>query len=115
MFAVMLGLASATLVPAQTNPPPFWREQVQADWLRQDAKRLTPASTGRVTREEDAAGGVDGRKNGQWGFHTEMQKDPWWQVDLGQTVSLGRVVLYNRCDRSMVSRTRRPLSHMDRV
>ena len=107
MFAVMLGLASATLVPAQTNPPPFWREQVQADWLRQDAKRLTPASTGRVTREEDAAGGVDGRKNGQWGFHTEMQKDPWWQVDLGQTVSLGRVVLYNRCDPGMAERNNR--------
>ena len=51
-----------------------------------------------MTREEDAAGGVDGVKDGKWGFHTENEKDPWWQVDLGQPRKLDRVVLYNRCD-----------------
>ena len=44
----------------------------------------------------DAAGAVDGNKDGSFGFHTERQKDPWWQVDLKQGTSLDRVVIYNR-------------------
>lgn len=73
--------------------------QIEADWLHQDVKRQSPASAnGRVSPEEDAAGGVDGVKNGKWGFHTELQDDPWWQVDLEKPVAIGRLVLYNRCD-----------------
>ncbi len=76
-----------------------WREEVEADWLRQETKRQeTAAGNSKVTCEEDAAGGVDGLKSGKWGFHTEYENDPWWQVDLGQRVKLGRLVIYNRCD-----------------
>jgi hypothetical protein len=50
----------------------------------------------RVSPAEDAAGGVDGVKNGEWGFHTEFETDPWWQVDLGSPTPLGRLVVYNR-------------------
>lgn len=71
------------------------REQIEADWKRQDAVR-GPGSVGRVTAAEDAAGGVDGVINGRWGFHTKHEANPWWQVDLGQSRHLGRVVLYNR-------------------
>ena len=74
-----------------------WREQIEADWLRQDAKRL-PAESGPVTCAEDAAGAVDGIKDGNWGFHTSLESNPWWQVDLGQALKLDRVVVYNRCD-----------------
>ncbi len=73
--------------------------QIEADWLRQDEKRQsTPLAGNRVAPEEDAAGAVDGVKNGKWGFHTELEENPWWQVDLGKPADLGRLVLYNRCD-----------------
>jgi len=74
-------------------------DQVEADWLHHDAMRRTSATTGaRVRPEEDAAGAVDGVKNGKWGFHTLNEPSPWWQVDLGEPTALDRVVLYNRCD-----------------
>ena len=37
------------------------------------------------------AGGCDGIKNGEWGFHTDLTQNPWWQVDLGKTQALGRI------------------------
>jgi len=94
-----LWLAAGMAGMAQTTAARDWRQEVQADWLLQDAKRmLPPAVEQKVRPEEDAAGGCDGVKNGQWGFHTEAQDNPWWQVDLQARFSLERVVLYNRCD-----------------
>ena len=55
---------------AAVQAPPPSREQVEADWLLQEARRLAKPGPA-VTRESDAAGAVDGIKNGQWGFHTE--------------------------------------------
>ena len=55
--------------------------------------------------EEDAAGAVDGVKNGKWGFHTENEANPWWQVDLQESMPIDRIELYNRCD--MPERTAR--------
>ncbi len=79
--------------------PAVTRQQIEADWVHHDAVRRTGAVSGsQVTPEEDAAGAVDGVKDGKWGFHTENEKDPWWQVDLGEVIALDRVVLYNRCD-----------------
>ena len=95
-----LALALAMTAVLPLTPAPLaatWREQVEADWLRQDDKRSAPAP-GPVNREEDAAGAVDGVKDGHWGFHTDFEKDPWWQVDLGQPTKLDRVLIYNRCD-----------------
>ena len=100
-------LASAVFAAADGGPAASWRQQVEADWLRQDAKRLSSATVGKVTCQEDAAGAVDGIKNGLWGFHTAQQKDPWWQVDLGQSVPLDRVLLYNRCDGGFAARNAR--------
>jgi hypothetical protein len=76
------------------------REQIEADWLRQDELRGKPASpnVANVTKEEDAAGGCDGVKDGKWGFHTQCEANPWWQVDLQQPISLDHLLLYNRCD-----------------
>ena len=75
--------------------------QLEADWLLQVARRGQEAGrarAGRVTTTADAAGGVDGVKNGRWGFHTENENDPWWHVDLGEARPLVRLVIYNRCD-----------------
>jgi len=77
-----------------------WARIVEADWARQEILREAPAASpaGRVAPDQDAAGGCDGVKDGQWGFHTEDEPQPWWQVDLGSVRPLDRVVLYNRCD-----------------
>lgn len=114
-LAFLFWLIAASLVPAQpatdgspqsrTREPAansfLTRQQIEADWLRQEAVRQggpTDARKNHVTPEQDAAGGCDGVKTGQWGFHTENEKDPWWQVDLGQSMSLDHLLLYNRCD-----------------
>ncbi len=73
--------------------------QIEADWLRQIELRGPGAAVGGVVApQSDAAGGVDGVINGKWGFHTLHEANPWWQVDLGESVELGRVVLYNRTE-----------------
>jgi len=84
------------------GPSPERAAQIEADWLRQEALREKPgAARGgnpNVTTADDAAGGVDGVKTGKWGFHTAIEKDPWWQVDLGEAMAIDRIVLWNRCD-----------------
>ena len=89
--------------------------QIEADWLRQEEVRWLPPSprnrpeTGRpaVAPPQDAAGGVDGVKNGSYGFHTGGDAKPWWQVDLGQPVALDRIVIYNRGDGNVEDRAAR--------
>ncbi len=75
---------------------------VEADWLRQ-AEAMDPSRRGAwreaiVTTTSDAAGAVDGVKDGKYAFHTGQQPNPWWQVDLGQSEPIERVVVYNRLD-----------------
>ena len=87
----------------QTGAAVISPQQIEADWLnpeslRQCAGETGPRAASKVTPEQDAAGGCDGVKDGKWGFHTAFEQDPWWQVDLGRVMPLGRVVLYNRCD-----------------
>ena len=71
-------------------------EEIERDWLRQEAVRQQGSAAG-LTTQSDAAGAVDGVKNGQWGFHTSQDTSPWWQVDLGEAVALDRVLVYNSC------------------
>ncbi len=71
------------------------RQQIEADWARQDRLRA-PESP--VTGEQDAAGACDGLKDGQWGFHTEHEDRPWWQIDLGKPYELDRLHVYNRTE-----------------
>ena len=92
------------------------RSLVEADWVDADKafvprtaepEKPTNANVGAVTTQQDAAGGCDGVKTGQCGFHTASgERDPWWQVDLGQAFPLDRVVVYNRTDGTTASRTR---------
>ena len=51
-----------------------------------------------LTTAADAAGAVDGIKNGRYAFHTNAEPNPWWQVDLGARQALGKIVIYNRLD-----------------
>jgi hypothetical protein len=66
------------------------RQQIEDDWLKSLA---TP-----ITTQSDAAGAVDGVKNGKYAFHTGHQPNPWWQVDLGRVTSIARIVVFNRLD-----------------
>lgn len=51
-----------------------------------------------VPTAADAAGAVDGVKNGRYGFHAGLEPNPWWQVDLGRSQPLSKVIVYNRLD-----------------
>ncbi|MHC4355974.1 MAG: discoidin domain-containing protein, partial [Planctomycetota bacterium] len=98
---ILLLTALITSAPAEAAASPaITRSQIEADWLRQDQVRFAgPLSTNaKVSPARDAIGAVDGVKNGKWGFHTENELNPWWQIDLRQTVRLDRLVIYNRCD-----------------
>jgi len=91
--------------PVQPEPvnPAITRQKIEADWLHQDAVRAAtglPQEGEDVAPEEDALGGCDGVKNGTWGFHTEKEDNPWWQVDLGQSTRLNEIRVYNRCDQT---------------
>ena len=98
--------------PAAVEVGEALRPLVEADWIDQDqrfGKPVAPAAsqpTPPVTTAEDAAGGCDGVKNGQYGFNTaSAELDPWWQVDLGKPCALDRVVIFNRTDSGKAART----------
>lgn len=69
--------------------------ELEEDWQREAAVRSWPA---RLRPEDDAFGGVDGIINGKFGFSTAMEQNPWWQVDLGETVALDRLLVFNDCE-----------------
>jgi hypothetical protein len=65
--------------------------------LASAAAPAAPAPDAASPAASDAAGGVDGVKGADFAFHTENEDRPWWQVDLGRSEPLDRVVLWNRC------------------
>ena len=89
---------SANVTPAS---PVLTRDQIEKDWLTQATVRTIPTKPTTVvsaTTASDAAGACDGIIDGHFGFHTNQQAQPWWQVDLGEVLPLERVVVYNRDD-----------------
>ncbi|MGZ5434873.1 MAG: discoidin domain-containing protein, partial [Pyrinomonadaceae bacterium] len=56
------------------------------------------SSTSQWSQPNDAKGAVDGNVSGGFGFHTESQQNPWWQVDLGAVKALGEIRIFNRRD-----------------
>ncbi len=52
---------------------------------------------------------IDGNTNGQYveaksTTHTEISKDPWWELDLKSAAAIDRVVIWNRTDAGTVER-----------
>ena len=86
----------------EAHPPVRPRQQIEADWLRQDVVRSLPAGHNNpaVLPQQDAPGACDGVKNGKYGFHTSQEERPWWQVDLLQSTALDELLIFNRCDGS---------------
>jgi hypothetical protein len=100
VFALSLLAAGVRAEDAAATIPAVTRAQLEADWLTQARLRYVRLAAGadKVTPEDDAVGGCDGVIDGKWGFHTQLEQDPWWQVDLGDPTAVDRLRLYNRCD-----------------
>lgn len=47
----------------------------------------------------ESQGAVNATRTG-WGFHTDEEENPWWQVDLGQPSTIDEIRVYNRTDGS---------------
>ncbi|MFQ5808470.1 MAG: discoidin domain-containing protein, partial [Armatimonadota bacterium] len=103
--AVVLGWAASDGPTAEYVDD--WQRQLQLDWLTQDEVRGMAPQRGPVSTQEDALGACDGVKNGQWGFHTNQEDQPWWHVDLGEPHDLARVLVFNRADRGVAARASR--------
>jgi hypothetical protein len=71
------------------------------------AGRATQSST---SLEAVAGRAIDGDTNGSWGgnsvSHTSNQLSPWWEVDLGSSHPVNRIVIFNRTDGDLESRLR---------
>ena len=81
---------------AESRSTASWPQRVEADWILAEQVALLSATKEPVTTQADAAGGCDGVKNGEWGFHTGDAENPWWQVDLGEMQRIARVTIWNR-------------------
>jgi len=95
LLAGLLASHAAAQSPAASEVENAWLTQ---DRMRQNIQEKPATARGAVTTQSDAAGGCDGVKTGNFGFHTDKQDKPWWQVDLGKAQALDRVVVWNRCN-----------------
>ena len=51
-------------------------------------------------------GALDGIKNGKFGFHTMLERSPWFLFELSQSAPLDEIVIYNRLDSGCSDRAR---------
>lgn len=51
-----------------------------------------------MDKAEDSRGAVSGFCTGSFQFHTNASSTPWWEVDLGKTVPVAEVRIFNRMD-----------------
>ncbi|WRH65034.1 MAG: FkbM family methyltransferase [Planktothrix sp. GU0601_MAG3] len=63
--------------------------------LNQPAKQSSFSSW---SKPNDSQGAVNGFKDGEYGFHTDEEENPWWQVDLQENYALTEIRVYNRID-----------------
>jgi hypothetical protein len=61
-------------------------------------KPASQSSTSQWSTAKDAQGAVNGKIRGSYGFHTNNELNPWWQVDLGSMSAIDKVLIYNRLD-----------------
>jgi len=54
------------------------------------------------TPEADAAGAVNGIIDGIRKFHTDIEHNPWWQVDLGGLATIREIHIHNTSDHTRV-------------
>jgi hypothetical protein len=66
-------------------------------------KLAQQSSLSQWSKSNDAQGAVNGIKNGKFGFSTDRQENPWWQVDLGSLYYLTEVRVFNRIETQSVA------------
>lgn len=70
--------------------------------VQSNRARGKPTSQSSTDEGGVSARAVDGNTNGNWGAgsvtHTATSSRPWWSVDLQQTISVDKVVIWNRTD-----------------
>ena len=100
MSVAIVAFGVTVALPAKRCFANEYHDQIQADWIRQaEAWRMPSVGPGKqVPTFADAAGAVDGEKNGKYAFHTDKTPNPWWQVDLVEPQPIARIVVYNRLD-----------------
>ena len=72
-----------------------YRAVLEEHWMRM----LSPEEDLRYQKLKDMSqesyGAVDGNRHENWGFYTDKYDYPWWEVDLGKNVPVGRMDIYN--------------------
>jgi hypothetical protein len=61
-------------------------------------KQARQSNLSTFSTPEGAGGAINGKKTGKYGFHTPLENNPWWQVDLLQPHQVTGIVIYNRLD-----------------
>ncbi len=99
MLQAVAGLMGWTLfASAEPAASPTWSRLLEKEWLIEAQLHAEAQLAPHLATRDDAAGGCDGVTNGKWGFHTALEPNPWWQVDLGQVLAVSQVRLWNRAD-----------------
>lgn len=59
-------------------------------------KPASQSSVSRWSKPEEAAKAVNGIKTGEYSFHTDLEANPWWQVDLEKSYPITSLSIFNR-------------------
>lgn len=54
--------------------------------------------------DADAAGALNGEITGNYNFHTAIEDEPWWKVDLGAVFAVSEIRIFNRVSSIAVAR-----------
>ena len=99
-FEVASGAAHQNGVLAQQaapTPPPLRNAALGQVAMQSSSFQNSPPT---------ASGAVNGNKTGGYGFHTALELEPWWMVDLGSRQPVQQIVIYNRLDGICPARAR---------
>lgn len=79
-----------------------WGRAVSTPPVLENLSEGRPAVQSSTSLGAVAARAVDGNTSGDWSdgsvTHTQGEASAWWEVDLGQTVEIERIDLFNRTD-----------------
>jgi hypothetical protein len=83
--------------------------EVQVFHAKENLSRHGEASQSSTAFDGPAALAIDGNTNGHYEqakstTHTDSSENPWWELDLKQTHSIDRIVVWNRTDNELQKR-----------
>lgn len=73
----------------------------EGKWATQSS--VSEYSQGR-TAEEDARRALSGQITGEFSFHTKLEDNPWWKLDLGVPSDVSEIRLFNRISSEAIAR-----------